>query len=67
MKSFKYGFVTLHVVETHKEIMLLKKVFENSEPTEKFFMSTKGFTSLATRYLKHQGYKLKKGEKKCKK
>ena len=56
--GIKYGWVTLTAFDTHKEIMLTHKMNDT-----RFFMSYKGFTSIAKGFLKKRGYTIKKLDK----
>ena len=57
--TVRWGWVSLEIYYPH-EIMLTKTILEGDPPRETFFMSCKGFTSIAKGYLKRLGYTITK-------
>lgn len=58
VKVIKYGFIRLSVFDSHRECTL-----EHTMNREmKFFISTKGLTSLAIEFLKSRGFSVVKNK-----
>lgn len=50
--TLKYGFLTLEVFPSHKEVVLSRKPLGSDNTQREFvFMSTKGFSTLARNFL----------------